>query len=508
MGVGVFSSELEEDIMSKKVIVIGGGIAGLSAGIYARKSGFDVTILESHSRAGGNCTSWERGGYLFEGGMHWLSGSGKDEDLHKSWRYVGALDDSVGIQTAEPFFEYNHMGVPVRAYRNVDAMEKHLIELSPRDEKEIRGLCSNVRKVQNLAMPVTDILGVKATKKRRMPVSLLFSAMPAFFLMRKFSKIPRDAYIKRFNHEGIRNMLRSCTEDKTGIVPFFFTMGILARGDGGFPEGGSLPFVERIVRTFRSLGGELLLGTRADRVVIEDGKATGVVAGERILDADAVIVTTDTMAVGNLFDALPEADWLGEMRGVCEPSMVTFVSLGINADLKNYPQVLTFKIKRPISIGTQTYEYLSVNNYAADPAYSAEGKTAVTVMLSGDTYDFWIKAREENRYGEEKQKLADEVERELAEQMPEIAGKIEVSDVATPLTYERYCGTWKGSFMTEMTPSMKMKTYPAVVKGLSGVYFAGHRLMPPGGLPAALMTGRAAVQYLCRDTGEVFVSEN
>jgi len=61
--------------------------------------------------------------------------------------------------------------------------------------------------------------------------------------------------------------------------------------------------------------------------------------------------------------------------------------------------------------------------------------------------------------------------------------------------------------MTEMTPSMKMKSYPAAINGLSGVYFAGQRMMPPGGLPVALMTGRTAVQYLCRDTGTLFVSE-
>ena len=69
--------------MGKKVIVIGGGIAGLTAGIYARRCGFDVTVLESHSIAGGNCTSWKRGGYLFEGGMHWLTGSSPKDLLNK-----------------------------------------------------------------------------------------------------------------------------------------------------------------------------------------------------------------------------------------------------------------------------------------------------------------------------------------------------------------------------------------------------------------------------------------
>lgn len=493
--------------MKKKVVVIGGGIAGLSAGVYALRCGFDVTVLESHSIAGGNCTSWKRSGYLFEGGMHWLTGSNKGEPIYKLWRTVGALNDSVPIHYPEPFLEYDYKDKPIRFYRDVDITEKHLISLSPEDAKEIKALCNNIRKIKNLAMPINDMRGVKMTKKTRPPISLLFSAISAIRIMRSFSKISRDEYVNRFNHEGIRETLRSLTSEKAGVVPLFFTMGTLARGDGGFPEGGSLPFVERIVNTLNLLGGELLLNTRAEHVIVEDGKAVGVMAGGRNILADAVIIAADTMAIDSLFDIPPKAPWLNEMHTVTEPTMCVLISLGINADLKKYQKGLIFKLKKPISLSTQTYEYLSINNYASDPAYSPAGKTAMTIILDGDTYDFWKKAREEDRYKEEKQKLAETIIETLSELIPEIKGQVEVCDVATPLTYERYCGNWKGSWMTEMTPSMKMKNYPSVIDGLSGVYFAGQRMMPPGGLPVALMSGRTAVQYICRDTGTLFISE-
>ena len=493
--------------MKKKVVVIGGGIAGLSAGVYALRCGFDVTVLEGHTIAGGNCTSWKRGGFLFEGGMHWLTGSNEKEPIHKMWRLLGALDDSVTVQYSEPFMEYNHKGLPVRFYRDVDKTEKHLLDLSPADAKAIKEFTGNIRKVKNLSLQVIDLRGVKGTKRPKLQLSLLGSVLSAVPLMRKFSKITAEQYANRFSHEGIREMLRYATSLGNGVLPLFFTLGILARGDGGFPEGGSLPFAGRIVRTFENMGGEILYSSRASRVIVEGGKAKGVIAEGKRFDADAVIVAADTMAMDYLFDSPPQAAWLKEMRTVTKPTMGVLVSLGIGADLKKYPKSYSFKLKKPFKLADRTYEYLEINNYATDPIYSPEGKSAVTTILIGDTYDFWKKAREEDRYGEEKQKIADEVAAAIAVQMPEADGKVEVVDVATPLTYEKYCGNWRGSWMTDMKPGMKMTTYPAVIKGLDGVYFAGQRMTPPGGLPVALMSGRSAVQYLCRDTGTLFVSE-
>ena len=61
--------------MEKKVLIAGGGIAGLSAGCYALMNGFDTSIFEMHSIPGGLCTAWERKGYRFDLSMHFLTGS-------------------------------------------------------------------------------------------------------------------------------------------------------------------------------------------------------------------------------------------------------------------------------------------------------------------------------------------------------------------------------------------------------------------------------------------------
>ena len=47
---------------TKSVIIIGAGIAGLSAGCYAQMNGLRSQLFELHTIPGGLCTSWRRHG--------------------------------------------------------------------------------------------------------------------------------------------------------------------------------------------------------------------------------------------------------------------------------------------------------------------------------------------------------------------------------------------------------------------------------------------------------------
>ncbi|MDE7127995.1 MAG: NAD(P)/FAD-dependent oxidoreductase, partial [Bacteroidales bacterium] len=72
-----------------KLIIVGAGIAGLSAAVYARKSGFQTLVLEKNTVPGGLSTSWRRKGYTIEGGIHWLTGSSPRLPHHKIWKEIG-----------------------------------------------------------------------------------------------------------------------------------------------------------------------------------------------------------------------------------------------------------------------------------------------------------------------------------------------------------------------------------------------------------------------------------
>lgn len=489
----------------KKIIIIGAGIAGLSAGIYARQSGFEATIYESHSIPGGASTSWRRKGYYFEGGLHWLTGSSPKTQLNKLWREVGALDDSVKIHNRDPFFRYEMDGTRACLYRDIDTLKRHFTEISPVDKREINRLCADVKKFMRMQMPAMDLPKLKAKYPAKFPLSMLFSMIPAMPRMKYYQSISSKEYAETFQSPQIRNLLLNMIGEEYCASGVLFTIATLAAGDGGYPEGGSLAMAGRMAKYFESLGGTINYRTHVDQVLVEEGVAKGILVGGERIYGDAVIVTRDTLsAIDTLFEEPIREPWAEKLRAETEPMLDVFVGIGVQADLSDLPENCTFPTSEPIKIGNLSFKSLGYNNYAGVKGYAPEGCTALTTALMGDSYDYWKQCRENGTYEAEKQKVAEAVIRELTLKYPKMAGKIAVWDVATPLTYERYLGSYKGSWMTLMTKGKGNVSYSGKPESIRNLYFAGQRLMSPGGLPVALTTGRTAVQYLCLDTDTVF----
>ena len=288
-------------------------------------------------------------------------------------------------------------------------------------------------------------------------------------------------------------------------VGLAFTLATLISGDGGYPLGGSLAMARRMAETFEGLGGTIEYRSLVDRVAVRGGRATGVVVNGEERVFDAVIVTQDLrMAVDELFDPPLAEGWADELRKSVSPILDTFVCLGVHADLSDVPESVGFPVDEPVFCGGQRHDTLAVNNYASYEGYAPEGCTAVTLFMNGDTYDWWAARRDDGTYAQEKRALAEAVIAAVSKKYPQVEGKVEVWDVATPLTYERYLHSYKGSWMSNMPLGGMARSYPSKPEGIADVYFAGQRIAAPGGLPTAVETARTAVQHLCRDTDTVF----
>ncbi|MDP4153756.1 MAG: NAD(P)/FAD-dependent oxidoreductase [Bacillota bacterium] len=489
----------------KKVAIIGAGISGLTAGIYALQSGFDVTIYESNTKPGGASTSWRRNGYLFEGGLHWLIGSSSQVPLNRLWREVGALDDQVQMYNRDPFMAFDFEGRMAYLYRDIEKLRRHFLELSWEDEKEINRLCSDIKKFTKVTAPVVDIKGVKVKQKSSMPLSMLLHMLPAFPRISFYSNQSIKEYARRFKSPLLRLMLESIVGPDYSAAGTVFTIATLASGDGGYPVGGSLGMASRMAKRFEKLGGKILYGQTVTKVPIQDGIASGVIVDNKTMLADAVIVTQDTLAaVDTLFSPAIQEPWTERMHENAKPTLDTFIGVGVETNLSDLPERIQFVPDQPLVCGGTPQPFIGICNYAGYKGYAPEGCTAVTSAIIGDSYDFWKTCKENGNYQAEKEKLAKTFIEILAKKYPQTAGKVAVWDVATPLTYERYLHSYKGSWMSIMEKGSNPEYFPSKPKSIQNVYFAGQRLRSPGGLPVAVDSGRRAIQFLCRDTDTVF----
>jgi phytoene dehydrogenase-like protein len=492
------------------IVIVGAGIAGLTAGVYAQKSGFNVTIYESGNVPGGNCTSWRRKGYLFEGGMHWLTGSGKDQMLYRVWHEVGALTAETQITNSDPFLVCDWQGQQVCLYRDAAKLQAHLCEVSPEDKGRIARLCRDIVRFSRFAMPVMDIPFLKRTKKSPAVFGWIFKMLPAFLRILPLSMLSVTDYAAGFKHPAIRTLLTSVVVPSYDALSLMVTLGCFAAGDGGYIKGGSLTLAHNMAKRFTDSGGVIKYGQKVQQVQISGDKACGLVVGGERVPADGVIVTSDTLkAIDTLFDPPLNEGWALAMRKTTAISgrllMCTFISIGIEVDLSGRAKGVVFPLKTPFEYAGQTITKLGYTQYSGCAGYAPEGCTAITIILAGDTYGYWKQAREQGCYGERKAELFEKILSALEEHI-HIRGKIAVWDIATPLTYERYCGTHHGSWMTITPPRTMRVCYPSKSDNIAKLYFAGQRIMPPGGIPPAVSTGRTAAQHLCRDFGVVFTS--
>jgi len=115
--------------MPKKILIIGGGVAGLAAGSYARMNGFDAEIYKMHDISGGLCTAWKREGYTFDGCIHWLVGSKPGTGYHRMWDKLGLVQGKTFISWEYYTQAVDERGAVFTAYTDPDRLEEHMSAL-------------------------------------------------------------------------------------------------------------------------------------------------------------------------------------------------------------------------------------------------------------------------------------------------------------------------------------------------------------------------------------------
>jgi phytoene dehydrogenase-like protein len=291
------------------------------------------------------------------------------------------------------------------------------------------------------------------------------------------------------------------------------TLGFMYKRQADYPVGGSLPLALTLEKRYKGLGGQVRYRARVEKILVENGRAVGV----RLADgseerADVVIAAGDGYTtIFKLLDGKFTDLQIRERYTNWQPfQSMLFVSAGVNRTFPDVPLSVegnAFELQRPATIAGEEHTWISVRVHNHDASFAPSGKTVLTSAIFTN-HEHW-KSLEGNRaaYEAEKECIAQAYIKALEQVWPGISQQVEMIDVATPLTFERITGNWKGSITGwKLTPEQAVTNIPATLPGLEDFWMVGHWLFPGGGLPAGISTAREVIWKQCKKDKKAFTA--
>jgi phytoene dehydrogenase-like protein len=491
-----------------KLIIIGSGIAGLATGCYARMNGYDVEVFEMHNRPGGVCTSWNRRDFTFDYCIHNLSGSAPGSDLRKVWEELGALegaeiiDHDIFVRIEGPG------GERLDWHSRLDPLEAHLKEIAPEDSEVIDILVRAARKFIGADFFALPLGGFKRMLRG-------FLRMPA---ANRWSNIKMGDFSRRFQNSFLRRAFLHLMYDIPGeevpMLALLLFMAGLDGGDLGWPWGGSLAFSRRIEKRLLDLGGTVNYKTRVEKVLVEKDRAIGVrLADGTERTADRVISAADGHST--IFGMLEGRFLSGTIRRYYEEvgdigPFGLIIFLGLKADLSEEPHALTLLFDGPIDLGEVRQDSLHLLTFGSETGLVPEGKSVLKIEAQA-SYPYWKRRRDSDleAYRAEKERIARAVIERLTPRFPILKDRIEVMDVSTPPTVERFTGNlcgWQPGPPKEGGAQIMRQGLSKTLPGLDRFHMVGHWASASVGVSTVALMGRSLIKKLCKQDGKRFVA--
>jgi phytoene dehydrogenase-like protein len=494
----------------EKIVLIGGGIAGLACGCYLQMNGYRTEIVEANAVPGGLCTSWDRGPYVFDGCLRWLLGTHPSSAFHQVWKELGAIagrkifdqDEVVRVEGAE--------GRAISVPSDLDQLAREFKRIAPEDTRLIEQLVRAARRCAPLEPPLENPLELM-TLLEKTRVGLRYLPMLPVILIWK--GLPVGTYLARFRNGFLREVLLALAGDeRMSALVLVMVLAFRSRQNTGFVAGGSRAFAEAIADRYTRLGGIVRYHTRVASVRVENNRATGVKCADgTVVPAATVVSCADGhTTIFKMLDGRFVNQKLLRLyeKGELFPGLIQ-VSLGINKTFPDAPHTLSLPLLAPLIGDDKTrHSRMEVSVFGSDSGLCPEGKTVLTVRLSS-RYEYWadLKHRHPEAYAPAKAAQLDEIVAILDRRFRGVAQQLEHADVATPATFARYTGNWQGSFQGWLpTPRILGRRIPCTLPGLEDFYMAGHWVAAGGGLPSAALSGRYVAQMICAHNRRVFAA--
>jgi phytoene dehydrogenase-like protein len=470
--------------MKYDIIIIGGGLGGLTAGAKLAREGKKVLLLEQHDRPGGYATTFRRGDFIFEVGLHEMDGPSPGDIKTKIFNDLDVFKNVELIRVPE-FYRLLKDHVDVTIPHNPEVAAERLSGLFPEEINGIKAYFNQILK------PKKKIIDTEQQDK----------SLGEFL----------DSIIK---NEDLKLILLGNLgyfhDDPYSLSLSYYTVaqGSYFTGGASFIKGGSQKLSDHLAGFIVNHGVEVLLNHIVTAIRTDNHKVTGVLfkrkndrgSGEIEASADDIIANT---AMPNVADLLPEEyghvlknELMNQETGA---SLLT-IYLGFNKPLKElgYKYYSTFiydsTIKSQKDIHKNNMDDFALRSFTfadysqLDSGLATAGKSVGAICCIDYLKDWERLDRKE--YISKKEQVASAFIKKLEKLIPGIGNIIEYYEVGTPSTLKRYTLNPGGAvYGFAQTPSKRVIDTSKLPDNL---HFASAWGKTGGGFSGVIYSG-----YLC-----------
>lgn len=434
------SSAVANAKSSYDLIVVGSGLAGLTAANVLGRLGYKVALLEQHYNFGGMATWFKRrGGHTFDISLHGFP-AGMIKTCKRYWsaEIAARIVQLDGIRFDNPQFGFD------TTFTREDFTAK-LVSVFGQSEQRVQEFFDYLRSLNFYDDPTDTVADV----------------FERFF--------PGRNDVHRLLLEPIAYANGSAMDDPAITYAIVFS-NFMSKGVYSF-SGGTDWLIRAMKQELESNGVELFNNAQAERIVVESGRVAGVLVDGRLLAARAVISNanlkhTILQLVGE--EHFPP-EFVAGVRAVRLNNSSCQVYMGVRAG-ESIPWItdLLFTSTRP------TFDSAALCDlHGASRTFSfyypktRPGAERYTVVSSTNAnWSDWAEL-DEAGYEREKQRLIDDTLNCLEGYVPGVRAKLDHVEAATPRTFEFYTQHWRGaSFGTKFEGLKYSMELPKHIEGL------------------------------------------
>jgi phytoene desaturase len=496
--------------MDERVVIVGGGLGGLSAAIHLAVKGWRVTLLEKEGRIGGKMGEIREAGYRWDTGptvitlRHVLDGLFETAGRR--------MQEYLTLVPIDPLTRYHY---PDGTVLDISAsLAQTVADIEALDEVDVAGYLGYLAYAASMYRITAPVILYRDPPTLR---SLL--GLPIGDMLRVDFRRTMDRAIRAHVRSPYLRQLFDRYATYLGASPFkaraFLNVIAHVELTAGlwYPLGGTYAIACAYRRLAEELGVEVHTDARVTRILVEHDRAVGVeLAGGAVERARAVVADVDATTVYH--DLLPEAcgaarlrRWMG--RPFSCSGFVLYLAVA-----RKHPQLVHHNIfftpDYPAEFGAifdRGVPYREPTIYVAitsktDADHAPEGgenwyvMTNVPPVGAGSHGSGWDWEREAQGY-------RDRVLERLATFGLDVRGHIRAEHLLTPLDIERKTGAWRGalyghSFNNWFASFQRPHNRSPDVRGL---YLAGGTTHPGGGVPMVTLSGKTAARLLHQENG-------